>query len=58
VHILGASAGEPIHLGQGALHFSGTIDHFIHTTFAVPTESEAFKYAAYGGLQRLQAAAR
>jgi len=58
VHIIGASAGELIHLGQAVLHFGGTIDYFIHTTFAVPTESEAFKYAAYGGLQRLQAAAR
>lgn len=57
VHILGASATELIHLGQSVLHFDGTIDYFINTTFAVPTESEAFKYAAYDGLQRLQAAA-
>lgn len=56
VHILGASAAELIHLAQAVLHFNGTIDYFIHTTFAVPTESEAFKYAAYDGLQRLQAA--
>jgi NAD(P) transhydrogenase len=57
VHIIGASAGELIHLGQAVLHFGGTIDYFIHTTFAVPTEAEAFKYAAYDGLQRLQAEA-
>lgn len=58
VHIIGASAAELVHLGQAVLHFGGTIDYFIHTTFAVPTESEVFKYAAYDGLQRLQAAER
>jgi hypothetical protein len=50
VHILGATAAELIHLGQAVLHFEGRIDYFIDTTFAVPTESEAFKYAAYDGL--------
>lgn len=58
VHILGASAAELIHLGQAVLHFGGTIDYFIDTTFAAPTETEVFKYAAYDGLQRLQRAAR
>jgi hypothetical protein len=29
------------------------IDWFIDATFAVPTRSEAFKYAAYDGLMRL-----
>ncbi|MCA9832290.1 MAG: Si-specific NAD(P)(+) transhydrogenase [Dehalococcoidia bacterium] len=53
VHILGASAAEMIHLGQAVVHFGGTIDYFIDATFNVPTESEAYKYAAYDGLQRL-----
>ena len=53
VHILGTSAAELIHQGQAVLHFAGTIDYFIHSTFNVPTESEAYKYAAYDGLQRL-----
>lgn len=57
VHVFGASAAELIHLGQAVLHFEGTIDYFIDTTFAVPTETEAFKYAAYDGLQRLAARA-
>ena len=55
VHILGASACDLIHQGQAVLHFGGTIDYFIHSTFNVPTESEAYKYAAYDGLQRLAA---
>jgi NAD(P) transhydrogenase len=53
VHIVGDDASELIHIGQGALHAGATIDYFIHSTFSVPTLSEAYKYAAYDGLQRL-----
>ncbi|MGH2629026.1 MAG: Si-specific NAD(P)(+) transhydrogenase [Actinomycetota bacterium] len=53
VHILGDGASELIHTGQAVIHAGGTIDRFIHTTFCSPTRSEAFKYAAYDGLQRL-----
>lgn len=55
VHILGDIAGELIHQGQAILHSNGTIDRFIHATFNVPTRSDAYKYAAYDGLQRLTA---
>jgi NAD(P) transhydrogenase len=55
VHVLGDLAPELIHQGQAVLNYGGTIDYFIHSTFNVPTESEAYKYAAYDGLQRLQA---
>jgi NAD(P) transhydrogenase len=54
VHIVGELASELIHIGQFILHQGGTIDHFIDATFAVPTRSEAYKYAAYDGLQRLE----
>jgi NAD(P) transhydrogenase len=54
VHILGDHAAELVHQGQAVLNYGGTIDYFIHSTFNVPTESEAYKYAAYDGLQRLQ----
>jgi NAD(P) transhydrogenase len=57
VHILGDIAGELIHLGQAILHAGGTIDRFIHATFNIPTRSDAYKYAAYDGLQRLTARA-
>jgi NAD(P) transhydrogenase len=50
VHVLGDSATELVHLGQAVLHFGGTIEHFVHSTFNVPTLSEAYKYAAYDGL--------
>jgi NAD(P) transhydrogenase len=53
VHIVGDDAAELIHIGQAVLHAGETIDYFIHSTFNVPTLSEAYKYAAYDGLQRL-----
>jgi len=53
VHIVGELASELIHIGQFVIHEGGTIDHFIDATFAVPTRSEAYKYAAYDGLMRL-----
>jgi NAD(P) transhydrogenase len=52
-HVLGDNATELIHLPQAVLHFNGTLDYFIESTFNTPTESEAFKYAAYDGLSRL-----
>jgi hypothetical protein len=53
VHILGDIASELIHQGQAVMHAGGAIDRFIHATFNIPTRSEAYKYAAYDGLQRL-----
>jgi len=53
VHVLGEGATELVHLGQALIHFGGTIDYFIDTTFNVPTMSEAFKYAAYDGLRQI-----
>jgi NAD(P) transhydrogenase len=58
VHVLGDHAAELVHQGQAVLNYGGTIDYFIHSTFNVPTESEAYKYAAYDGLQRLRAGDR
>jgi NAD(P) transhydrogenase len=58
VHIVGEVASELIHLAQFVMHEGGTIDRFIDATFAVPTRSEAYKYAAYDGLMRLARRAR
>ena len=54
VHVVGEEASELVHLGQAAIHARDTIDRFIHSTFNVPTRIEAYKYAAYDGLQRIQ----
>jgi NAD(P) transhydrogenase len=53
VFIVGELASELVHIGQFVLHTGGSIDRFIDATFAVPTRSEAYKYAAYDGLMRL-----
>jgi NAD(P) transhydrogenase len=55
VHIFGEEATELIHVAQAVLHRGGTIDEFIDTTFNFPTRADAYKYAAYDGLQRLRA---
>jgi NAD(P) transhydrogenase len=55
VHVLGDLAAELVHQGQAVLNYGGSIDYFIHSTFNVPTQSEAYKYAAYDGLQRVKA---
>jgi NAD(P) transhydrogenase len=57
-HILGEEATELIHVAQAVLHRGGMIDEFIDTTFNFPTRADAYKYAAYDGLQRLQARER
>jgi NAD(P) transhydrogenase len=54
VHIIGERASELIHIGQMCMQFSGTIDVFIENVFNFPTIADAYKYAAYDGLQALQ----
>jgi NAD(P) transhydrogenase len=54
-HIVGEEATELIHQPQAVIHAGGTIDHFIDSTYNIPTRSEAFKYAAYDALQNLAA---
>jgi NAD(P) transhydrogenase len=53
VHVLGDSATELVHVGQSVIHFGGTIEYFINSTFNVPTMTEAYKYAAYDGLSEV-----
>lgn len=52
--VMGEGACELIHLPASVLHFEGTLDYFIQSVFNYPTLADAFKYAAYDGLQRLQ----
>jgi NAD(P) transhydrogenase len=53
VHIFGDIASELIGVGQAAIHAGGTIDLFNHLTFATPTYTMAYKFAAYDGFKRL-----
>jgi NAD(P) transhydrogenase len=54
VEIIGERATELIHVGQMCMQFDGTIDVFIDNVFNFPTIADAYKYAAYDGLQALQ----
>ncbi|MGH3510227.1 MAG: FAD-dependent oxidoreductase [Nocardioidaceae bacterium] len=53
-HVVGDQATELIHQAQTALHFGADIDYFVNSTQNLPTTSEAYKYAAYDGLSRLE----
>lgn len=52
--VMGEGACELIHVPAAVLHFEGTLDYFIDAVFNYPSLGDAFKYAAYDGLQRLQ----
>lgn len=55
VHIIGEGAAELIHIGQAVMAFGGTIDYFTNTVFNYPTLAEAYKVAAFDGINRMQA---
>ncbi len=52
VHCIGDSAIEVVHLGQAVIHYGGTIDYFCQSVFNHPTISEAYKVAAFDGINR------
>jgi NAD(P) transhydrogenase len=54
VTIVGETACELIHVGMTAISFGASIDYFIQAAFNFPSLADAYKYAAYDGLQRLQ----
>jgi NAD(P) transhydrogenase len=51
--VLGEGACELIHVAAAVMTFGGSIDYFIQGVFNYPTLTDAYKYAAYDGLQRL-----
>ncbi len=53
VHCIGESATEIIHIGQAVMGLGGTIDYFRDTVFNYPTMTEAYKVAAFNGLNKL-----
>ena len=53
IHVIGESASELIHIGMACMALEGTLDYFIQAVFNYPTLAEAYKYAAYDGLQNL-----
>ncbi|MGK0291473.1 MAG: NAD(P) transhydrogenase [bacterium] len=53
VHIIGPRAPEMIHLGQSVMYYSGTIEYFMNAVFNYPTLDEAYRIAAFNGVNRL-----
>lgn len=53
VSVVGEGACELIHVAACVMSFGGTLDYFIQGVFNYPTFSDAYKYAAYDGLQAL-----
>jgi NAD(P) transhydrogenase len=51
--VVGENASELIHIAMGCIANEGTIDYFIQSVFNYPSLADAFKYAAYDGLQAL-----
>ena len=51
--VVGESAAELIHIAMGCIANQGTIDYFIQSVFNYPSLADAYKYAAYDGLQAL-----
>lgn len=51
--IVGENASELIHVAMAVIANEGTIDFFIQSVFNYPSLADAFKYAAYDGLQAL-----
>jgi NAD(P) transhydrogenase len=53
VHAIGDRAAEIIHIGQAVMAYGGRIEYFIDTVFNYPTLAEAYKIAAFDGLNKL-----
>ena len=53
VHAIGTGATELIHIGQTVMAAGMAIDYFVETVFNYPTMAEAYRVAAYNGLNRL-----
>ncbi len=53
IHAIGTGATELVHIGQAVMALGGKVDFFIDNVFNFPTLAEAYKVAAYNGINRL-----
>lgn len=53
VHIIGEQASDMVHIGQAVMAFDGDINYFIERVLNYPTYAEAYKIAAFNGLNRV-----
>jgi NAD(P) transhydrogenase len=53
IHILGERASDLIHLGQAVMSLGGDVRYFINHVLNYPTYSEAYRIAAFNGMNRV-----
>jgi NAD(P) transhydrogenase len=53
VHIIGEQAADLIHLGQSVMAHNGSIRYFMEHVLNYPTYSEAYRIAAFNGMNRV-----
>jgi NAD(P) transhydrogenase len=56
IHCFGDQASEIVHIGQAIMNNKGgnnTLRYFLNTTFNYPTMAEAYKVAAFDGINRV-----
>ena len=56
IHIIGERASDLIHLGQAVMCLGGDIFYFIDHVLNYPTYSEAYRIAAFNGINRVHEA--
>ncbi|MFA5668284.1 MAG: Si-specific NAD(P)(+) transhydrogenase [Balneolaceae bacterium] len=56
IHILGERASDLIHLGQAVMNLGGDVRYFVNHVLNYPTYSEAYRIAAFNGLNRVNKA--
>lgn len=53
VHIIGENAPDLIHLGQSVMYYDGDIRYFIRNVLNYPSYGEAYRVAAFNGVNRV-----
>lgn len=53
IHIIGEAACDLIHIGQTVMALGGDIRYFVNHVFNYPTYAEAYRIAAFNGLNRV-----
>ena len=56
IHIVGEGACDLIHIGQAVMNLGGSINYFVDHILNYPTYSEAYRIAAFNGLNRVNKA--
>jgi NAD(P) transhydrogenase len=54
VHCIGPHASELVHTGAAVMALGGTLEYFTESVFNYPTLGDAYKYAAYDAVARLE----